>query len=203
MAATKNSLAMARPPESTFADGAVSVFLSASSHDTSPYNPRGSIFIVPPGRAIRYDEVSVHASAALRMVPSPPRTMKISSFSPAASAKNRSISFPSPHHVLGLTMPARLRILSILGSDSKSQPPLEALIIAPVFSSDKRMSLGTNHDCVDEGLVRRLNAFGLRCAHSTVRSALTARIVSLLLCFFSNPLELFLKPSEIFISKTF
>jgi hypothetical protein len=50
---------------------------------------------------------------------------------------------------LGLKMPARVRILSIFGSDSKSQPPLEALIIAPTFNSDKRMSLGTNHDCVE------------------------------------------------------
>jgi hypothetical protein len=34
------------PPESTFAKRAASEFLSAASHDTFPYNARGSILIV-------------------------------------------------------------------------------------------------------------------------------------------------------------
>src|SRR6266481_1432782 len=49
MAAVKKCLSAIRPPERTFTDGAVSVFLSASSHDTSPYNAREHIHR-PPGK---------------------------------------------------------------------------------------------------------------------------------------------------------
>ena len=97
-------------------------------------------------------------------------------------------------------MPARVRILKIFCSDSESQPALEVLIMAPAFNSDKRMSLGTNHVCA---LVTHLNPLTLGRALSALRSAHAARIVSVPLCFFANALELFLKPSEIFISKTF
>src|SRR5678815_392219 len=73
------------------------------------------------------------------MVPSPPSTMSTSSFCRAASANERSISLASPHQTFGSTMPARVRILKIFCSDSESQPPLEVLIMAPTFNSDKRM----------------------------------------------------------------
>jgi len=49
----------------------------------------------PRGRAIRYDEVSVHASAALRMVPSPPSTMKYPASARPPPQKNA--PFLSPH----------------------------------------------------------------------------------------------------------
>ena len=141
MAAIKNCLSATRPPESTLAEGAASVFLSASSHDTSPYNARESILSVPPGSGMRYGPSSVHPSAAVRMVPSPPSTTSTSSFCPAASAKNGAIWSALPHHILGSTMPAPLKVLSIFCSDSKSQPPLEVLIMAPTFNSEKRMAL--------------------------------------------------------------
>ena len=158
---------MARPPESTFAEGAVSVLLSASSHETSPYNAQGSIFIVPPGRGIRKEALLAHASAALRIVPSPPSTMKTSSFCPAASEKKRSISVALPHQAFGSTMPVRLRIRSIFSSDSKSQPPLEVLITAPTFNSVKGSALGTNHVCVaGKVLVARLKMVSLLDARS-------------------------------------
>ena len=136
-AATKNCLSATRPPEITFAEGAASVFLSASSHDTSPYNARGSIFIVPPGSGMIYWPSSVHLSAAVRMVPSPPTTTSTCSFCLNASANDRSIWSALPHHIVGSTMPAALKILSIFSSDSKSQPPLEVLIMAPTLNSDK------------------------------------------------------------------
>ena len=72
--------------------------------------------------------------------------------------------------------------------------------MAPTFNSDKRMSLGTNHVCA---LVARLNPLALGRALSAVRSAHAARIVSVPLCFFANPLELFLKTSQIFVGKFF
>ena len=72
--------------------------------------------------------------------------------------------------------------------------------MAPTFNSDKRMSLGTNHVCA---LVARLNPRGLGRALGAVRSARTARIVSVALCFFSDSLELFLKASQIFVGKFF
>ena len=72
--------------------------------------------------------------------------------------------------------------------------------MAPTFSSDKRMSLGTNHVCA---LVARLNPLALGRGLSAVRSALAARIVSVPLCFFANSLELFLKTSQIFVGKFF
>src|SRR6266480_4254564 len=137
------------------------------------------------------------------MVPSPPSTISTSSFCPAASANERSISFASPHHTFGSTMPARLRILSIFCSDSKSQPPLEMLIMAPTFNSYKRISLGTNHVCMGQVLVARLITFAPGRALSAVRSARAASIVSVSLCFFAKPLELFLKAGEIFVGKFF
>ena len=72
--------------------------------------------------------------------------------------------------------------------------------MAPTFSSDKRMSLGTNRVCA---LVERLNPLALGRALSAVRSAYAGRIVSVPLCFFANALELFLKTSEIFVGKFF
>ena len=75
--------------------------------------------------------------------------------------------------------------------------------MAPTFNSDKRMSLGTNHDAWRQSLVARLNPLALGRALSAVRSAHSARIVSVPLCFFANALELFLKTSEIFVGKFF
>jgi len=57
--------------------------------------------------------------------------------------------------------------------------------------------------CDGEVLVARLNPFALGSALSAVRSAHTARIVSVPLRFFSNALELFLKAGEIFVGKFF
>ena len=72
--------------------------------------------------------------------------------------------------------------------------------MAPTFNSDKRMSLGTNHVCA---LVARQSPLALGRALSAVRSAHAAWIVSVLLCFFANALELFLKASQIFVGKFF
>src|ERR1044071_6211466 len=116
------------------------------------------------------------------MVPSPPSTISTSSFCPAASAKNRSISFASPHHTFGPTTPAPVRILSIFCSDSKSQPPLEVLIMTPTLNSGKRMSLGTNHERMEEKFngaakhpfpwTRVENGSTGSCRHDRFRSAL-------------------------------
>ena len=57
--------------------------------------------------------------------------------------------------------------------------------------------------CDGEVLVARLNPFALGSALSAVRSAHTARIVSVPLRFFSNVLELFLEAGEIFVGKFF
>jgi hypothetical protein len=51
--------------------------------------------------------------------------------------------------------------------------------------------------------VARLNPLALGSSLSAVRSAHTARIVSVPLCFFSNSLKLFLKAGEIFVGKFF
>src|SRR6476619_3866738 len=115
------------------------------------------------------------------MVPSPPSTIRTSRFCPVASAKERSISFASPHQTFGSTMPARVRILKIFCSDSESKPPLEVLIMTPTFDSDKRMSLGTNHV---RALVVRLTSVTPGHALGAVRPAHAARIVSVLLRFF-------------------
>ena len=97
-------------------------------------------------------------------------------------------------------MPARVKALKIFRSDSESQPPLEVLIMAPTFSSDNRMSLGTNHVCA---LLAPLNLFALGRGLSAVRSARAARIVSVPLCFFADALKLLLKTSQIFVGKFF
>src|SRR4030095_11839318 len=134
------------------------------------------------------------------MVPSPPSTISTSSFCPAASPNERSISLASPHQIFGSTMPARVRILKSFCSDSEAQLPLEVLIMAPTFNSDKRRSLGTNHLCA---LVARLTPLALGCALTAVRPVHAARIVSVLFCFFSDPLELFLEASQIFVREFF
>src|SRR6266705_1598971 len=145
MAATKNWLSSTRPPERTFVTGSASVFLSAFSHETSPYNARGSIFIVPPGSGRRYMPLLLHASAAVRMVPSPPSTMSTSSFCTAASANDRSIWSASPHQVLHSVTPALPRTLSNFASDPESQPPLEMLIMTPKLNSEGRMAVDAIH----------------------------------------------------------
>jgi len=94
------------------------------------------MFIVPPGSGRRYVPVPVHASAAVRIVPSPPSTTSSRSLWVAASAKDRSTWSACPHQVFQLVTPARLRMPSISASDPESQPPLEVLIIAPTFSSE-------------------------------------------------------------------
>jgi hypothetical protein len=71
--------------------------------------------------------------------------------------------------------------------------------MTPTFNSGKRMSLGTNHERMDGSLVARLNILGR--ALSTVCPGLATRIVSVPLCFFANPLELFLKTGEVFVGK--
>jgi len=134
------------------------------------------------------------------MVPSPASTISTSSFCRVASANDRSISFASLHQTFGSTTPACVRILKIFCSDSESQPPLEVLIMAPTFNSDKRMSLGTNHVCV---LGARLSPLTFGLAPTAVRSRRAARVGSVPLCFFANALELFLKASQIFVGKFF
>jgi hypothetical protein len=57
--------------------------------------------------------------------------------------------------------------------------------------------------CGGEVLVARLNPLALGSALSAIRSAHTARIVSVPLCFFSNSLEVFLKAGEILVGKFF
>ena len=73
--------------------------------------------------------------------------------------------------------------------------------MTPTFNPGKRMSLGTNHERIRQNLVARLNILGR--ALSTVGSGLATRIVSVPLCFFANPLELFLKANQIFVGKFF
>src|SRR5512132_3285568 len=205
-AAIRKCFPAIRPPESIFVEGAVSVFLSVSSQATSPYNARGSIFIVPPGSGIRYDPFSAHASAAVRMVPSPPSTIRTSRFCPVASISDRVISSAESHQTLGSTMPARWRIQNIFCSDSESKPPLEVLIMTPIFNSDRRMALGINHLC--DGGQSFVGRSKSPCPPLDVRLGRfaqldAARNFSVPLCFFPYTLELFLKISEIFVCKFF
>ena len=72
--------------------------------------------------------------------------------------------------------------------------------MAPTFSSDKRMALGTNPVCVGAKSGARLNALALGRA---VRSAHSVKIISVALGFFPNALELFLKAVKIFVGKFF
>ncbi len=102
MAAVKKCLSAIRPPERTFTDGAVSVFLSASSHDTSPYNAREHIHR-PPGKR---DKIGPFFGACLCSCPNAdvtPRTISTSSFCSAASANDDSMWSAPPHHILGST----------------------------------------------------------------------------------------------------
>ena len=92
--------------------------------------------------------VPVHASAAVRMVPSPPSTTSTSGLCVAASANARAIWSDSPHHVLQLVTPAPLRMSSISASDSESQPPLEVLIMAPTFICDTWMPAGSMSELI-------------------------------------------------------
>jgi hypothetical protein len=96
-----------------------------------------------PGSGRRYRPSTAHASAALRMVPSPPSTINTSSFSPAASANEGSILSAPPLHILGSAMPAPLSSASIFASDSESHPPLDVLIMTPTLYSDKRIEFNS------------------------------------------------------------
>src|SRR5260370_39286058 len=139
------------------------------------------------------------------MVPSPPSTISTSSLCPAVSANQRFISFASPHQTFGSTMPARVRILKIFCSDSESQPPLEVLIMAPTFNSDKRMSLGTNHVCDGRQSFggKPKSPLPLYVRSERFAQLHAARNVSVPLCLFSDLLELFLKTNQIFVGKFF
>ena len=73
--------------------------------------------------------------------------------------------------------------------------------MAPTFNSDKRMSLGTNQRVRVSGAPKSPCPWTRRSERFARRHA--ARIVSVPLCFFANPLKLFLKTSQIFVGKFF
>src|SRR5690606_38004964 len=88
-----------------------------------------------PGNGISSGPLAAsQASAAARMVPSPPTTISRSSRWVAASARAPSTPSPPPHQTLVGATPSEFRIAARSASASTSQLPLEVLRRAPIRS---------------------------------------------------------------------
>jgi hypothetical protein len=134
---------------------------------------------------------------------------------PAQLPPRKTAPFLLPRHtkLSAQQCPARVRILNIFCSDSESPPPLEVLIIAPTFDSDKRMSLGTmacrakldgppKCPCpwtrARHGFARRIPPalFPFRSAFSRTRSNCFSRLVRSSSASFSRSMSSFRAPFQ-------